>query len=382
MIPITKPHFGCEEGEAARAAVESGWVSQGPKVAEFERVVAAYCEAAHGVAVSNCTAALHLAMIVLGVGPGDEVICPSMSFIATANAIRYTGAKPVFADVDPRTFNLDPDAAATAITPRTKAILVVHQIGLPADLERFYELAERRGIAIMEDAACAIGSRYQGRPIGAHGDLVCFSFHPRKVITTGEGGMILTAREDYADRLRLLRQHGMSVSDVARHSARRVTIESYECLGYNYRMTDIQAAVGLEQMKRLDWIVNRRRELAARYGEFLSGHAWLRPPHVPRDCEPNYQSYAVRLSAEAPISRDELMQRLLDREISTRRGIMLSHREPAYAEAACGPLPISEQASDTSLLLPLYPNMMDEEQDLVIEALEDAFVAAPAQEDR
>ena len=205
MIPITKPYFGSEEAEAAYNAVESGWVSQGPKVAEFERAFAEYCGTAEAVAVSNCTAALHLALVVLGVGDGDEVICPSMSFVATANAIRQTGATPVFAEVDPQTYNLDPDSAQAAITPRTKAILVVHQIGLPVDIDQFLAIGKKHGIKILEDAACAIGSRYRRRPIGGHSEMACFSFHPRKIITTGEGGMITTNNAEYASRLRLLR---------------------------------------------------------------------------------------------------------------------------------------------------------------------------------
>ena len=292
LIPITKPYFGPEEARPRRKAVESGWVSQGPKVAEFERAVADYCGAAHAVAVSNCTTALHLALLVLGVGPGDEVICPSMSFIATANSIRHAGATPVFADVDPQTYNLDPDAAEAAITPRTKAILVVHQIGLPVDLDQFLAIGAGTASEILEDAAFAIGSRYQGRPIGGHSEMACFSFHPRKVITTGEGGMIATNNAQYAQRLRLLRQHGMSVPDTVRHAARQVITEEYVCLGYNYRMTDIQAAVGIEQMKRLDWIVERRRELAgplhASPGRaFLAAAAFcagIRRPQFPELC--------------------------------------------------------------------------------------------------
>jgi perosamine synthetase len=377
VIPITKPFFDAAEALAAKSTVESGWVTQGPKVAEFERAVAAFCGTAEAVAVCNCTAALHLSLLILGAGPGDEVICPSMSFIATANSIHQTGATPVFADVDPRTYNLDPEAAEAAISPRTKAILVVHQIGQPADIDRFLSIGAKHGVKILEDAACAIGARYKGQPVGSHSEMVCFSFHPRKVISTGEGGMITTNNPDYARQVRLLRQHGMSVPDTVRHSARRVVTEEYVCPGYNYRLTDIQAAIGVEQMKKLDWIVARRRELAARYSAALENHPWIRPPCVPAYAEPNYQSYAVHLTEEAPLGRDELLQRLLDQQIATRRGIMLSHAEPAYAGYPVPSLPRSDEASARSFLLPLYPQMTLEEQDLVIAALFRA-AAAPA----
>jgi dTDP-4-amino-4,6-dideoxygalactose transaminase len=370
LIPITKPYLGADEAEAARKAVESGWVTQGPKVAEFERMVADYCGTAHAVAVSSCTTALHLALLVLDVGPGDEVICPSMSFIATANAIRHAGATPVFAEVDPRTYNLDPDAAEAALTPRTKVIMPVHQIGLPADMDRFSALAARHGVKILEDAACAIGSRYKGRPIGGHSEMACFSFHPRKVITTGEGGMITTNNAAYAERLRLLRQHGMSVRDTERHTAQHVIMEDYLCVGYNYRLTDIQAVIGIEQMKKLPWIVARRRELARRYTEVLADHPWLRPPYIPDYAEPNFQSYAVQLTEDAPLSRNELMQRLLAAGIATRRGIMLAHREPPYRQGfPPGKLSHSEHCSEASLLLPLYPQMQDTDIETVASAL-------------
>lgn len=372
LIPITIPYLGEEEAQAAAEVIRSGWVTQGPKVAEFERLVAEYCETEHAVAVSSCTTALHLSLLALGVGPGDEVICPSMSFIATANSIRHAGATPVFAEVDPRTYNLDPDDVERRITPRTKAIMVVHQIGLPADMDRFNALGRKHGVKILEDAACAIGSRYKGRPIGGHSEMACFSFHPRKIITTGDGGMITTNNAEYAERLRLLRQHGMSLSDAERHRAKQVVIEQYLCVGYNYRMTDIQAAVGVEQMKKLDWIIQRRQEFAERYNRALADHPWLCPPHVPEYAVPSYQSYAVQLTDNAPLSRDELMQQLLDAGIATRRGIMLSHLEPAYAgNSLSNDLSQSKAASEESIILPLYPQMTLQEQNRVIATIFD-----------
>jgi dTDP-4-amino-4,6-dideoxygalactose transaminase len=246
----------------------------------------------------------------------------------------------------------------------------VHQVGLPADLDRFTALAARHGLHLVEDAACALGSRYKGRPVGGDGDLACFSFHPRKVITTGEGGVITTNSDALAERLRLLRQHGMSVSDAQRHVARQVVLEDYLCVGYNYRMTDVQAAVGLEQMKKLDGIVRRRRQWAARYTEALAKHLWLRPPFVPGYAETNFQSYAVRLTDDAPLSRNDLMQRLLDEGIATRRGVMLAHHEAPYRDTvAPGSLPHSERASAASLLLPLYPQMEQADWERVVGAL-------------
>jgi dTDP-4-amino-4,6-dideoxygalactose transaminase len=333
--------------------------------------------AAEAVAVSNCTTALQLALYVSGVGPGDEVIVPSMSFIATANAVWQCGATPVFADVDPRTFNLDPEAAERAITSATKAIMPVHQLGLPADMDRFFELADRHRIVLVEDAACAIGARYRSRPIGSLGPLACFSLHPRKVITTGEGGMITLQDPEVAARLRQLRQHAMDVSDLARHGARDVVVESYPERGWNYRMTDMQAALGLCQLEALDEILAERRRLAERYTAAIERIAFVEPPYEPDYAERTWQSYAVTLHPDAPLSRTELMRRLLLDGVPTRRGVMAIHQERAYSATAVQ-LPNTDAASGGSLMLPLFAGLTDEQQDYVIDCLANHLAAVAA----
>jgi len=373
-IPVARPSFGPEEEQALVEALRSGWVTQGPRVTEFEREFAKYVGAPHAVAVSSCTTALHLSLRAAGVKPGDEVLCPSLSFIATANAIIHAGARPVFVDVDRCTYNMDPASMEPAITARTKAILAVHQIGLPAALAEIGQIAKRHSLLVIEDAACAIGAEYQGRRIGLpHSTMACFSFHPRKILTTGEGGMITTADEEVAARLRRLRQHAMTVSDVARHSATRVTIESYDEVGYNYRMTDLQAAVGLVQLQRLPEMLARRRALALRYSSQLSKLRWLVTPREPAECRHNFQSYMIRLRDGAPITRDELMVDLLNRGISTRRGIMAIHRELPYRSSEWeAKLPATNLAADSTIILPLFHDMTDGEQDYVIESVTEA----------
>jgi perosamine synthetase len=389
VIPVAKPLLGEAEAAAASRAILSGWVTQGPEVASFEREFAAFTGAPYACAVSNCTTALHLALKAVGVRRGDEVITTSHSFIATANAIRYCDAIPVFVDIEPRTFNIDPAPLWRAISPRTRAILCVHQLGMPCDLKRVIDVARAHKLPVIEDAACAIGSEILwngaweriGRP---HGDIACFSFHPRKLVTTGDGGMLTTASAEMDQQFRLWRQHSMSVPDTVRHGARDVIFEGYPQLGYNYRMTDIQAAVGREQLKRLPDLLERRRELAARYIERLRGVAVL-PPQQPSWARSNWQSFAVRL----PEGCDQraVMQAMLDAGVSTRRGVMCAHLEPAYTaepwhsapdHMATTDLRYSEEATNRSIILPLFPQMTEDEQDQVIWALSHAIATASA----
>lgn len=381
-IPITRPYLGGGEAEAVAEAIASGWISQGPRVRAFEQAFAARVGAADAVATTSCTTALALALHVSGVGPGDEVVVPSLSFIATANAVWHCGARPVFADIDPRTYNLDPAAAELAITPRTKAIMPVHQVGLPADMDAFFELAERRGVAIVEDAACAIGASYRHRPIGSLDSLACFSLHPRKVITTGEGGMIAVRDPQVAERLRRLRAHGMDTSDLARHAAREIVVEAYPERGWNSRMTDMQAALGICQLRALDEILERRRVLAERYTEALRGIAHVESPYEPPYATRTWQSYCIRIEPGAPIERTELMRRLLQDGIATRRGVMAIHEEAAYAERSTVgghvKLPHTEAATRETLMLPLFPDLSEHQQDYVLERLAASMLALAA----
>jgi perosamine synthetase len=368
-ISFSRPCFGEAEAEAAAAVVRSGWVVGGPRLAEFERRFAQLCGAEHAVGVSSWTTGAFLVLHAWDIGPGDEVIVPSLTFIASVNVIRHAGAIPVFAEIDPVTYNVDPADVARRITSRTRVIMPVDQLGLPCDIDAIGSLARRHGLRVLDDAACAIGSRSHGRPVGALADVSVFSLHARKVVTTAEGGMITTDDATLAERLRRLRQQGMSLSDYARHGGPPTQLESYPEIGYNHRITDIQAAIGLAQLDRLDSLLERRRAVADRYGAFLSGHPLLIAPHVPTGLLPNWQSYQVRLREESGWSRNAVMDRLFELGVPTRRGVMASHLEPPYRQAATL-LPRTERTAASTFQLPMHPELTPEQQDRVFTALD------------
>jgi perosamine synthetase len=392
MLPL----LGDDEAMAAAEAVRSGWVAQGPRVARFEAEFAAAVGAAHGVAVSSCTTGLHLALLAVGVGPGDEVIVPSLSFIATANAARYVGATPVFADVELATGNLTVETIDAVRTPRTRAVIAVHQGGVPFDVAALRAAATEWGVALVEDAACAAGSTIRsghldGKPVGTGALIAAWSFHPRKLITTGEGGMITVDNGEWATRLRRLREHGMNVSAADRHASAQPILEAYLETGYNYRMTDIQAAIGLVQLGKLDAIVAQRRALAARYHDLLADVPGAVPVRDPAHGTTNYQSFWVLLTEEFRAGRDEVLAALAAVGVSARRGIMASHLEPAYAgsgghsartaadsgghsartaaDSGADVLPNTERITRDSLILPLHHLLTEDDQDYIVGVL-------------
>jgi dTDP-4-amino-4,6-dideoxygalactose transaminase len=367
-VNVMQPWLGEEEVEAVAEVLRSGWVAQGPKVAEFERRFAASQQAAHAVATSSCTTALHLALAVAGVRPGDDVVVPSFSFIATANAAVYVGARPVFADVSPVTGNLTAETVRAALTPGTSAVILVDQGGVPADLDAIREVCDPLGIVVVEDAACGAGSTYRGRPVGAGAEIAAWSFHPRKILTTGEGGMLTTSREDWAARARRLREHAMSVSAADRHASLVSPPESYDEVGFNFRMTDLQAAVGIVQLSRLPEVVGRRRELAAVYAKAVAEIGGLRAVADPAWGTCNFQSFWIEVGSPYRLDREGLLSALAEAGISARRGIMASHRQPAYDSPPLS-LPATEHLTDNTLILPLFHQISDSEQARVIDVL-------------
>ncbi len=363
-IPLCKPYLSEEEQQAVADVLRSGWLMQGSKVAEFERLIADYVGVKYAVAVNSGTSALTLALAAAGLLPGDEVITPSHSFVATANCSLHLGCEPVFVDIAPDDYNIAPSRIRAAINKRTRAIMVVHQIGIPADMDAVMSIAKEHDLIVIEDAACSLGSRYRGRMTGSFGDAACFSFHPRKIITTGEGGMVVTDSADIAEYVRSARNHGLRQSNTCR-------APEYDKIGFNYRLTDIQAAIGIIQFHKIEEIINARTRLAARYDRAISDMPELKLPKQAAGMVPNYQSYVVEVVHTA-LNRDAMIEHMKKRDVHCRPGIQPIHLEPLYARHASAHLPETLRAARRSFFLPLYPSMTTQEQDHVIRSLKEA----------
>lgn len=371
-IAFSKPYMFAEEAEAAAATINSGWIVGGPKLAELEQLFARTTEVRHGIGVSSWTTGAFLVLHAWGIGPGDEVIVPSYSFIATANVVRHVGATPVFCDIDLNTHNIDVAHAASLVTSRTRAIIPVDQLGMPCDIDAVNQLAAKHNLHVLQDAACAIGSQYRDRPIGKDAEVAIFSLHARKIVTCGEGGMIVTNDEELAAKLRLLRHQGMNLSDFQRHNADTPLIESYPVVGYNVRITDIQAAVGVVQMRRLPEMLRLRRQIAEGYQQRLSQCSQIVLPREPENCQGNWQSYMLSLQPEAGMTPLAVMTELHRQGIPTRRGVMASHHEPCYQDtdiARIPHLPNTDYAVAHNLQLPIHPALTEEQIDYVAKGL-------------
>jgi perosamine synthetase len=372
IIQISQPSLGEDEWQAIREPLFSGWVTQGPKVKEFEKLFAERHRVKHAVAVSNCTTALHLALLACDVGPGDEVLVPAFTWVATANAVLYCNATPVFVDVDPVTFNIDPEKIKEKITSRTKAIIPVHLFGLCADMDAIKKAAP--GLKLVEDGACAAGAAYKGTPAGALGDLGCFSFHPRKSVTTGEGGMITASDDVLAHKVDVLRNHGASVSEEQRHKGPRPYIlPGFEVMGFNYRMTDLQGAVGVVQIKKLDQYIDERQQWANYYNNALSDIEWIRTPQYGNDYKHGWQSYVLFIDeAKAPMKRNDIMEYLQQKGISTRPGTHAIHMLDFYASKyniKPSDYPGAEASNNCSMAIPLHNRMVKEDYGYVVDAI-------------
>jgi perosamine synthetase len=371
---ITEPSFGEAEIAMLRECLDSKWVTQGPLTERFERMIAEKQKVTHALACTSCTAALHLATLALKLGPGDEVIVPAFTWVTSAHCAEYVGAKPIFVDIDLSTFNINPRALEAAITSRTKAIVAVHLFGLAAPMDEIKAIADPRGIAIIEDAACAIGTTYKGRPVGSIGDIGCFSFHPRKAVTTGEGGAVTTNRDDLAERVRSQRNHGSTgAPDPSIEPHGPWTMARFDNLGFNLRLSDIQAAVGVAQMAKLDRLLIERRRLGSRYSELLAQVNSIARPLGGDAKGHTYQSYVIRVLEGGRKRRNDLMLALAKENIQTRPGTHAVHRLGYYTNKygwKPEQFPNATLAEDTTITLPIFPGMTEDDQQKVVQIVQ------------
>lgn len=372
IIPISLPSMGEEEWMALKSPIESGWITQGPKVREFEKMFAERHQVKHALAVSNCTTALHLALLACGVKPGDEVLVPAFTWVSTANAVMYCSATPVFVDIDPVTFNIDPEKIEQKITAKTKAIIPVHLFGLCADVDLIKQ--KFPFLKIIEDGACAAGSALRNRSAGSLGDVGCFSFHPRKSVTTGEGGMLTTNNDALAAEMDKYRNHGASISEEQRHHGPKPYIlPAFEMVGYNYRMTDIQGALGVVQLSKLDKFIDERQQWADFYEKELKDIPWLRTPAVPEGYKHGWQSYVTFIDESiAPMKRNEIMELLQQKGISTRPGTHAVHMLGVYADMfdiKAMDFPGAFAADQFSMSIPLHNRMVAEDYQYIVSSI-------------
>ncbi len=377
IVPIAKPFFDQREIKAVEKVLSSGWIVQGPQVKKFEGLVARLQRSKHAIATTSATTALHLALASLDIKQEDEVIVPAFTHPSTANVVRYVGAIPVFVDITIPDFNIDANAIEKKITKKTRAIIPVHLFGLPADMDPIMDIAKNYKLKVVEDAACALGAEYKGNKVGGIGDCGAFSFHPRKAITTGEGGMLTTNNDEIAFRARVLRSHGESITDEERHKADEIIYPEFIMLGFNYRMTDIQASIGVEQMKKFPTILKERRKLASKYDDLfadLEKKEYLLLPPQRDGFVHTYQSYVILLKNRVNIGRDELSNELQKRGIATRKGtyhvptLKYYQETPGFKKEG---LANSEIADESSLAIPLYVGMEAGDIDYVAENLQD-----------
>ncbi len=375
QIPLMKPWLGDEEWLALKDVILGGWISQGPKVQEFEQKTAAFLGVRHAVAVNACTSAMHLAMKIAGVRSGDEIILSDYTCMADVNAVLMAGGVPVFVDIDSRTFNMDANLVEEKISEKTKVILSIDQIGLANDLDKIKKIADRHKIVVVDDAATAFGGKYKNKFLGSNGFVTTFSFHPRKMITTGEGGMLVTDNEQVAENARILRATGASVSDLERHKAKGMVLQKYYDSGYNYRMTDIQATLGIVQLSKAEEIIRIRREQAELYSAAFSGMEELTVPFVPEYATHAWSSYCLTLNPNSKYSVAELLSKMAAKNISCRFGIQPLHQEPFFENRNFKDIdyPESCRMGLQTFFIPIYPGLKVEEQQFIIKSLKSIF---------